>query len=485
MKKRHPAKRRRSSKTSLNYVGFIWVAFILLLLVFAGKAAYNNFKDVLGESVFLAQNEPPPGGGGGSQPPPQEQQAQPQPPPQENNQQSQPQNQQPPQSQPQEQSQPPPQQNQPQQQTNQQPQQSSQQQQPQNNSLQNNQQNQQYQPSQNQFQNNYQQTGQNTQNSGFQPPSQQSNNPQTNTNQQPPLNNPNGNAIPTQFQQQHQQLQQQWRQEATQNGFQIKGEVPLQFQQQLQGSNSGQNNSQSNDTRGEKGENPQGGRQVNPFQALPSIKDFPTIEGRFEVRSANNQANVNLNDPNTHIVLSNTNSNFSLTARNADGKEVQIDKEAFEKINTAIKLETGSELRRLNDSFMIKRGNVEAQTTLPISFNVATKTFTAQTSSGTKELAFLPDQAVEKLMQNNVISKLETDNRATPGDQNGETGNSAIKLTEYQNQPVFEVRGIAQKRLLGLIPVSIPKTTLVSAETGDLVKTDTTGFGGVLNLISF
>lgn len=256
----------------------------------------------------------------------------------------------------------------------------------------------------------------------------------------------------------------------------------MQFQQQLQGSNSGQNNSQSDGTRGE---NPQGGRQVNQFQALPSIKNFPTIEGRFEVRSANNQVNINLNDPNTHIILSNTNSNFSLTARNADGKEVQIDKEAFEKINTAIKLETGSELRRLNDSFMIKRGKVEAQTTLPISFNVATKTFTAQTSSGTKELTFLPDQAVEKLMQSNVISKLETDSTTTSGDQNGETGNSAIKLTEYQNQPVFEVKGIAQKRLLGLIPVSIPRTTLVSAETGDLVKTDTTGFGGVLNLISF
>lgn len=483
---KHARHRKRPAKrSSLNflYIG-VFSVVLLLVLVKSNIISLQN-GSVLGIK-FLAQDMTP------------EQQA-----PQQQPQEQQPQQQSQPQSQPQQNEQPqqqqqqqaPQQQQQPQQQAQQQPQQQNQYQQP--NQQQMQQMQQQYQPRNAEEQRQMQQY-QGNQSSNQQQGSQQTNyQGGQNTNSQPGQSGQGWQSGPNQqsmtkeqqqmqqqFQQQnpqqYQQLQQQFKQEAAKNGFQFSGSVPVQFQQlQLQGSNNTQNPS-GNPSGGTSTTN-QGTNQTTPlnsaFQSLPSIKDFPTITGRFEVQSANRGQNVNVNDKNTRIMLGST-----LIAKKDDGTQVELHNDALEKINKAIEVETGSKIEQAGNDFVMKRGGIEAQTKFPISFNVATKAFTVQTSAGEKEIAVLPDQAVQKLIDNKIISRLDQTKNAQTG--TNVSAGSAVSLTEFNNEPVFEVKGSAQKKFLGFFSVSIPKTSIVSAQTGNVVQTNESLFNRFLDTIS-
>lgn len=258
-----------------------------------------------------------------------------------------------------------------------------------------------------------------------------------------------------QMKQQYTEMRKQWEQEAAKNGFQIQP-VPS-GTQTFPNTNSAQSS-----------------------QSTPSLNSFPTIRGNFNVTATNSNTHVNLNDGNTKIQLGAQNAN--LKARKSDGSEVEIDKSEVEKITTAIKLETGSEIKNNGDTFVMKRGEVEAQTKFPISFNVATKTFTVQTQNGDQEVKVLPDEVVQKLVQSNVINKLQT---TSQGQGTSTTTSSGVQLTELNNQAVYQVEGTSQQKFFGFIPVSITKTTYVSAKTGDLVTTNQTFFSRFLDTVSF
>lgn len=434
----------KSAQKHLSF-GFIGIPVLVMIvlaitLVATAKSIYDK-SHVLGQSTMLAEDTG--GGSPGGNPPPQNQtQQQPQ-------QQSQPQQQQ---SQPQQNQQPPQQNNQPSQQGSQ-PQQPNQQNSQQGNMQQMNPQN--YQPTGGQN-GSYGQNNQYNQ-SGNNQGSQQ--NPQTgnyniqgqgggqnqqgsgNSNQQGSNNN---QSLSAQDQQRYQQMQQQWQQQAAQAGFQLSGSLPTQYFQQSQ-----QNNQQGTGSN----------------NSLPSLSSFPSINGAFNVSSSTGGQSVNLNDGNTKVQLGSSN----LTAVKSDGSKVSIDKSALDKITTAIKLETGSEVAQTGDTFSLKRGQVQANTKFPIAFNVATKTFTVQTQNGEQEVKVLPDQAVQKLLENKETSSTS----------------STVILTELNNQPVYQVQGTSQKRFLGILPVSIAKITYVSAQTGESVKTDTSALSKILDTISF
>ncbi len=256
---------------------------------------------------------------------------------------------------------------------------------------------------------------------------------------------------------QMQVLQQKFQQQAQQQGFQLNGSLPPQYLQSQQ--NSSGNGQPS-------GSNQPNTRPVGPnFQALPPPGAFPSIQGNFNVSVGGKD--FNLNDGNTKVQLGGN----TARAVRPDGTRVEIDKASQEKIATAIKLETGSDVSQNGDNFTIKRGSVGADTKLPISFNVATKTFTVQTANGTsQEVKVLPDEAVQKLIENKVISAVDAKNTT---------------LTEVNNQPVYQVSGSSSQKFLGFLPVSIAKTTLVSAQTGDKISETESPLSRILDAVSF
>lgn len=229
-----------------------------------------------------------------------------------------------------------------------------------------------------------------------------------------------------QEQQKFQQLQQQWQQEASKFGFQI----------QTGSSNQG--------------------------------SEGASIQGNFNVGvrgGQGGQQQVNLNDRNTRFSFG------SFQAVRADGSKFEIDKSAAERINAAIKVETGSEISQTGNTFSMKRGDITAKTELPLSFNVATKTFTVQTENGQEEeVNVLPDEA---------FSKIEDE------DENFDAESGEAELKDRGTKPVYEIKGMSKQKIFGFLPISIAQTRVVSAQNGDTVATDQNFVSQILDAISF
>lgn len=242
-------------------------------------------------------------------------------------------------------------------------------------------------------------------------------------------------------QQKFQQLEQQWQQEATKFGFQIQNPTN-------QGDNSGPGD-QGNLSNGQ----------------LPPLNSFPSIQGSFNVQGGTGGGEqIDLNDGNTRVDLG------SLRAVRPDGTKVEIDKDAREKIQAVIKLETGSEFSQSGNTFRVKRGEVSASTDLPVSFNIATKTFTVQTANGEQEVNVLPDQAVAKIAESNANFSADSD---------------GVKLVELNDEPVFEIPGTSRQRFFGFIPIGIQQTSLVSAKDGNLLTTNQSVLSRIVDTFSF
>lgn len=171
------------------------------------------------------------------------------------------------------------------------------------------------------------------------------------------------------------------------------------------------------------------------------------------------------------------NGNASLTAKTADGKETQISSDTLQAINTAMQVTTGAQVQQNGSSLSLSRGGVNAQTALPISFDASTKTFSVQTKSGEQEISVLPDQAVQKLIDNHVITSVG-------GSPTLGSSQSNVQLTERNNLAVFDIQGTSDKKLFGVIPVSISKESVVSAQTGVLITTNQSFLDTLLDNLS-
>ncbi len=156
--------------------------------------------------------------------------------------------------------------------------------------------------------------------------------------------------------------------------------------------------------------------------------------------------------------------------------ETEAENENIKKLNEELKNEN-IHVGSSSGGFTVKHGQVEAETHFPLSVNVATHELTVTTPAGIKTVTVLPDQAVQNLLSRNIFDRIET-NEASPGAQK-------VELTEVENQPVFAVKGLNDKRLLGFIPVSVRKTAFVSAQNGGVVRTDETPVNRLLDIFSF
>lgn len=209
------------------------------------------------------------------------------------------------------------------------------------------------------------------------------------------------------------------------------------------------------------------------------------IKQKLEVKTENEKTEVKLEKEGTEVEFKQEGDKTVIKAKQPDGTEVELNThDALEKINEALKdtdVEVGTSAA---NGFTIKKGEVEAETKLPLSINPLTRELSVTTPAGTKVVAVLPDQAVQNLLSRGVLSSIdETTTTATTGTQ--PQTKKKVTLTTLNNQPVFEVQGRSKKRLLGIIPVTVQKTPVVSAQTGQVVATNESFFQSILDRLSF
>lgn len=209
------------------------------------------------------------------------------------------------------------------------------------------------------------------------------------------------------------------------------------------------------------------------------VKPTGTPE-RLEVETQHH-GRLNLEQKGLKMEIEVENGQIKAKAKNDDGKEVELEsKDALEQMNDSLEND-GIEITGSSGSAVeLHKHGVKALTEFPLSIDPTTHELTITTPSGVKQVTILPDQAVENVLKSKVLSDIETE-----GSTDSAEVTKTTSLTELNNEAVFEIHGVSQKRLLGLFPVGFAKTTFVSATNGDIVQTDESAFNKLLEAISF
>ncbi len=126
---------------------------------------------------------------------------------------------------------------------------------------------------------------------------------------------------------------------------------------------------------------------------------------------------------------------------------------------------------------LIQQNTTQTQTHFPLSVNATTGALTVTTPSGVKTVTILPDAAVQNLIQNHVVTRVDS-SPTSPSAQ-------LVILTQLGNTLAYQVRGSVTKHFLGFVPVAISQTVYVSPQTGTIIRIEQPFFSQVLSLLSF
>lgn len=148
-----------------------------------------------------------------------------------------------------------------------------------------------------------------------------------------------------------------------------------------------------------------------------------------------------------------------------EDNEIEIENKDDDKIRVA----TGS----ADGEIILSRNRIRARTNFPLSIDLKTNELIVTTPNGVKQVTVLPDQAIDNLLTKNVIDRVELKNE------------EELELTEENGEPVYEVSGESDQKLLGMFPVKIKAKIKISAETGKVVNTQKTVIDRLVDLFSF
>lgn len=167
-------------------------------------------------------------------------------------------------------------------------------------------------------------------------------------------------------------------------------------------------------------------------------------------------------------------------------KEIEVSrKDVYEieepKNKYLIKVATGS-----GDSMLLVRTNAAAKVNQPIYLDPNTNELKVPTTSGEKTLNYLPDAIVANVVSYNVLDLVQANTDESRVNDNIATQvQKLIELKEDNGDLVYEVQGEKKEKVFGLFPVTILQKAIVSAETGELLRTVRSLRGALIDLISF
>lgn len=224
--------------------------------------------------------------------------------------------------------------------------------------------------------------------------------------------------------------------------------------------------------------------ETKPDDARTEVR-FSETE-RIRTRVKNGETRVDITSGGVKVRLEQRDDRMIIKAEREDGTQEELVDDTIFKIDERlgedrIKIATAG-----GDQFVIQRGTAGAVTEFPLSVDLATNTLLVNTPAGQKAVTILPDQAVQNMLAANVVSRIGAGS-VVEQIRTGALSSIAnlIRLGERSGIPVYEINGVSDQRLLGFIPVSIPKTVTVSAETGAVVSTQVPPILQLLDLLSF
>lgn len=196
---------------------------------------------------------------------------------------------------------------------------------------------------------------------------------------------------------------------------------------------------------------------------------------RIRVRTKDDRTRIDLTSGGVKVRFELRDDRTIIKAEKEDGEEVELEDEAFEEIEDRL-AEDDIEIEATeSNKFLFRNGTVNTLSDFPISINLATNALFINTPSGQKQVAVLPEQAIQNLLSNNIVDRIAIINPVQEAE---------VELVEKENQPVLKVEGFSDKKLLGFVPLAFHKLAILSAETGKVIEIEESLIDRILEIAS-
>ena len=160
-----------------------------------------------------------------------------------------------------------------------------------------------------------------------------------------------------------------------------------------------------------------------------------------------------------------------------DEDEIE-DEEEFEVESgtEAAKITTKIKIRSENNGFQLIENEIEVESNFPLSVDPVTRELKITTPAGERVVAILPQQAIGNMLAGGTF-ELVLKSRTNPDKEE-------VEIEEEEGRIVYRITGANQERLLGIFNVLVPRTAVVSAETGQTLGVTQTFLSRLLDLLS-
>lgn len=231
-------------------------------------------------------------------------------------------------------------------------------------------------------------------------------------------------------------------------------------------------------------------QKLNRFSAPPSASKakiqsaFGSGKSETEIETADGQkiktkieddGRVKIEIENRKLKIKFENGKFRVEHEGSGSGE--LDDEDIDELEDEIEQEfedEGIEIASSSGGLLIKKNKRKALTRFPLSINPETNELVVTTPAGQKTVTVLPDQAVENMLSNSVLSGIDEDG----GEEN-------IEIEERNDELVYKVKGEKDHKFLGFIPLKTAITAFVSAQTGELTAQEQSLLSRIISQLSF
>jgi len=118
---------------------------------------------------------------------------------------------------------------------------------------------------------------------------------------------------------------------------------------------------------------------------------------------------------------------------------------------------------------------VRTKTNFPLSINPTTNQLVVNTPAGQRAVAVLPDDAIQNLLNRGVLAAIE---------DGADAATASASLEDKNGELIYKVKGQKKLSLFGFIPLNVPATVDVSANTGEAVSQETSLLTDILSFFS-
>ena len=107
-----------------------------------------------------------------------------------------------------------------------------------------------------------------------------------------------------------------------------------------------------------------------------------------------------------------------------------------------------------------------------------------KTKNGIKKIDIFPDEAVENVLLANELTRVDIPQPVEAAQRSKTKVSNVVNLQVREDVPVYEIKGVKDHKLLGLIPVTTEAVIYVSAENGKTVAKKESAIAKTIDFIS-